>query len=45
VLTTFDRDWQIGTRARQQAWVRQWWRDVWDGIKVQGRVYLGRLGV
>jgi len=45
VLTTFYRDWQIGTRERQKAWVNQWWRDVWTGIKVQGRLYLGRMGI
>lgn len=42
VLTQFYRDWQIGTRARQQAWVRNWWRDVWGGIKLQARVYVAR---
>lgn len=42
VLTQFYRDWQIGTRDRQRAWVRQWWSDVWRGIKTQARVYVGR---
>ncbi|CAK9783517.1 hypothetical protein CC85DRAFT_287116 [Cutaneotrichosporon oleaginosum] len=41
-LTQFYRDWQIGTRARQEAWVRAWWRDVWDGIKLQARVSVAR---
>ncbi|BEI82398.1 hypothetical protein CcaverHIS002_0302660 [Cutaneotrichosporon cavernicola] len=41
-LTQFYRDWQIGTRGRQEAWVRTWWRDVWDGIKLQGRVYVAQ---
>lgn len=42
VLAQFYRDWQIGQRVRQEAWVRAWWRDVWDGIKLQGRVHVAR---
>ncbi|GMK58213.1 hypothetical protein CspeluHIS016_0502450 [Cutaneotrichosporon spelunceum] len=41
-LSQFYRDWQIGTRTRQEAWVRGWWRDVWDLVKLQGRVYVAR---
>jgi hypothetical protein len=29
-------------RAHPRLLARAWWRDVWDGIKLQGRVYVAR---
>ncbi|KAL7419798.1 hypothetical protein Q5752_005714 [Cryptotrichosporon argae] len=42
VLATFYRDWQVANRAVQAKWVRQWWADVWTGIKLQGKVHWAR---
>jgi hypothetical protein len=40
VLAQFYRDWQVGNRDRMIAWVEEWWRQVWIGIKMQAKVYL-----
>lgn len=42
-LTQFYADWQVAKRDEMGVWVKRWWREVWDGIKVQGRVHLARL--
>lgn len=42
VLSQFYRDWQIANRTRMDKWVREWWRDVWTGLKLQARVYVSR---
>ncbi|WVF66838.1 hypothetical protein IAT40_001580 [Kwoniella sp. CBS 6097] len=41
-LTQFYADWQIANQERQIKWVKEWWREVWDGIRVQGRIYFLR---
>lgn len=40
MLSQFYRDWQVGNRDRMIAWVEEWWRQVWIGIKMQAKVYL-----
>ncbi|WRT65483.1 uncharacterized protein IL334_002426 [Kwoniella shivajii] len=41
-LTQFYADWQIANQDRQIRWVKEWWREVWDGIKIQGKIYILR---
>ncbi|OCF45050.1 hypothetical protein I317_01101 [Kwoniella heveanensis CBS 569] len=41
-LTQFYADWQIANQERQVRWVKEWWREVWDGIRIQGRIYILR---
>ncbi|WVR04021.1 hypothetical protein IAU60_001020 [Kwoniella sp. DSM 27419] len=41
-LTQFYADWQIANQERQIRWVRQWWREVWDGVWIQGKIYFLR---
>ncbi|WWC87655.1 uncharacterized protein L201_002545 [Kwoniella dendrophila CBS 6074] len=42
ILTQFYADWQIANQERQIRWVKQWWREVWAGIKIQGKIYFLR---
>ncbi|WVQ83585.1 hypothetical protein IAT38_005726 [Cryptococcus sp. DSM 104549] len=42
VLTKFYADWQMANQARQIQWVREWWREIWEGLKVQTRLYVLR---
>ncbi|WWC68849.1 uncharacterized protein I206_102785 [Kwoniella pini CBS 10737] len=41
-LTQFYADWQIANQEKQIRWVKEWWREVWDGIKIQGKIYFLR---
>ncbi|WVQ62812.1 uncharacterized protein L199_000961 [Kwoniella botswanensis] len=42
MLTQFYADWQIANQERQIRWVKEWWREVWDGVKIQGKIYFLR---
>ncbi|CAD6572756.1 MAG: hypothetical protein TREMPRED_000623 [Tremellales sp. Tagirdzhanova-0007] len=41
-LGQFYADWQAANRVRQARWVREWWREIWAGLKMQWRVYIAR---
>ncbi|WWC60068.1 uncharacterized protein I303_102631 [Kwoniella dejecticola CBS 10117] len=41
-LTQFYADWQIANQEKQIRWVKEWWREVWDGIRIQGKIYVLR---
>lgn len=42
-LSTFYADWQAANRDKQARWVRQWWAELWAGLRMQGRVYIARM--
>ncbi|WVQ73831.1 hypothetical protein IAR50_003412 [Cryptococcus sp. DSM 104548] len=39
-LTQFYADWQIANQDRQIRWVKEWWREIWEGLKIQARLYV-----
>ena len=41
-LSQFYADWQAANREKQARWVKEWWREVWAGLKMQLRVYVAR---
>lgn len=41
-LSQFYADWQIANRDSQLRWVKEWWREVWAGLRMQGKIYLVR---
>lgn len=43
VTSQFYADWQAAKRAEMGRWVRGWWRDVWEGFWVQGKIYWVRF--
>jgi hypothetical protein len=42
-MSTFYADWQAANREKQARWVRQWWGELWAGLRMQGRVYVARM--
>ncbi|KAK1920945.1 hypothetical protein DB88DRAFT_501619 [Papiliotrema laurentii] len=42
-LAQFYADWQAANRQKQARWVREWWGEVWAGLRMQARVHLARL--
>ncbi|KAI9632364.1 uncharacterized protein MKK02DRAFT_40666 [Dioszegia hungarica] len=43
VLSQFYADWQASNRDRMGVWVRRWWREVWEGLRMQGKVHWTRM--
>ncbi|KAK8861365.1 hypothetical protein IAR55_002184 [Kwoniella newhampshirensis] len=41
-LTQFYADWQMANQERQIRWVKEWWREIWQGLKIQTRLYILR---
>ncbi|KAK4687435.1 apoptogenic protein 1, partial [Tremellales sp. Uapishka_1] len=41
-LSQFYADWQIANRTKMGKWVKEWWREIWSGLKMQSKVYLSR---
>ncbi|WWD16732.1 hypothetical protein CI109_101163 [Kwoniella shandongensis] len=41
-MTQFYADWQMANQERQVAWVKDWWREIWHGLKIQTRLYILR---
>ena len=41
-LSRFYADWQAANRTKQARWVREWWREIWAGLKMQLRVHVAR---
>lgn len=41
-LTQLYADWQVANREKQARWVRVWWREVWEGMKMALRVHVAR---
>ncbi|ODO06312.1 hypothetical protein L198_01544 [Cryptococcus wingfieldii CBS 7118] len=39
-LTQFYADWQIANQDRQIRWVKEWWREIWEGLKIQAKLYV-----
>ncbi|RSH94458.1 hypothetical protein EHS25_004261 [Saitozyma podzolica] len=42
-LSQFYADWQAANRGRMGRWVREWWREVWAGLRMQGKIYVVRV--
>ena len=42
-LTRFYADWQAANRVKQAKWVKEWWREIWAGLKMQARIHLARI--
>ena len=42
-LTNFYADWQAANRDKQARWVKMWWRELWEGLRMQARVHIARL--
>lgn len=43
VTSQFYADWQAAKRVEMGRWVRGWWRDVWEGVLMQGKIYWVRF--
>ncbi|OXC67204.1 hypothetical protein AYX13_04306 [Cryptococcus neoformans] len=41
-LTQFYADWQMANQERQIRWVKEWWREIWEGLRIQARLYVMR---
>jgi hypothetical protein len=41
-LSAFYRDWQVSNQEAQIKWVKEWWRELWIGLKSQGKIYWNR---
>lgn len=41
-LSRFYKDWQVSNQEAQIKWVREWWRELWIGLKTQGKIYYNR---
>ncbi|WVO17982.1 hypothetical protein L204_105680 [Cryptococcus depauperatus] len=39
-LTQFYADWQIANQELQSRWVKEWWREIWEGLKIQTKLYV-----
>jgi hypothetical protein len=41
-LSRFYKDWQVSNQEAQVKWVKEWWRELWIGLKTQGKIYYNR---
>lgn len=42
-LSRFYKDWQMSNQDAQIRWVKEWWRELWIGLRMQSRIYWSRM--